>query len=167
MAILVPCRLMVAGLPLPQGDIGVDRLADALRTLDTDARRVVTAAHDEAYRYTTRFLASTHLLLGFLAEATQVGLDDRGVLSIRRQLELYTGPVCHPVRPVHLPYTPHARAILITAARLASQGGGATTPCHLWWALKAARGSLAARCLADVQVLRSSRSTAVSSPSPK
>ena len=64
MAILVSCGLMVAGRPLPQGDISVDRLADALSSLDADAKSVVTAAHNEAYRYASGFLASTHLLLG-------------------------------------------------------------------------------------------------------
>ncbi len=148
---------MVAGPPLPQGDISVGRLADALRLLDVDARRVVTAAHHEAYRYASHFLASTHLLLGLLAvdsaAATDTGLDDRILPeSIRRRIELYMAPVRHPARPVHLPYTPHARAILINAAALASQSAGpaAATPHHLWSALKGATGSLAARCLADV-----------------
>ena len=153
MPVLLSCSLMVAGLPLPQGDNSVSRLADALRSLNMDAKRVVTAAHHAAYRYANNFLASTHLLLGLLATAIPAELEDPNLRErIRSQLELYTGPIRHPVRPVHLPYTPHARAILINASDLASQVAktDATTPDHLWSALKAARGSLAARCLTGV-----------------
>jgi ATP-dependent Clp protease ATP-binding subunit ClpA len=131
-----------------------------LKALDLDSRRVVTAAHHEAYQYATGFLASTHLLLALLtvdSAATAIGLDDRILPErIRRQVELFMGPLSHPVRPVHLPYTPHARAILINAAALASQGGepAAATPHHLWSALKGTTGSLAARCLADVDAFR-------------
>ncbi|PND54132.1 hypothetical protein CRM90_29720 [Mycobacterium sp. ENV421] len=152
---------MVAGSPLPQGDISLGRFADALRSLDVDAKHVVTVAHQEAYRYASGFLASTHLLLGLLAvdpeAVTTAGIDDDQHLreSIRRQLELFMGPVRHPARAVHLPYTPHARAILINAAALAPQcaESATTTPDHLWSALKAATGSLAARCLADLHLL--------------
>lgn len=132
------------------------RLADALRSLDIDATQLVTVAHLEAYRYASGFLASTHLLLGLLTATTPAELDDPNLQErIRRQVELYTDPIRHPVRPVHLAYTPHARAILINAADLASQRVGTTaaTPEHLWLALKEARGSLAMRCLTGLHTL--------------
>ncbi|WP_179475978.1 Clp protease N-terminal domain-containing protein [Mycolicibacterium vinylchloridicum] len=140
--------------------MSIGRLADALRSLDGDGRRVVTVAHDEAYRYIGGFLSSAHLLLGLLAVnpsavTAPVSDDFRAPETIRCQLELYLGPARFPARPIHLAYTPHARGILIRAAALASHDGpaGVTTPEHLWSALKAATGSLAARCLAAVHLL--------------
>ena len=148
---------MVAGSPLPQGDISVDRLADALRSLDIDAIRVTTVAHNEAYRYTSGFLASTHLLLGLLAVApagiaVKQPADVGCPPELRRQLDLYLGPLRPLAKPVHLPYTPHARAIVINAATRATDAdaSAATTPEHLWSALKNASGSLAVRCLAGL-----------------
>lgn len=148
---------MVAGLPLPEGDISGARLAAALRSLDADAKAVVTVAHNEAYRYPTGFLSSAHLLLGLLAVDTAPlaasELDEPHLLdSIRRRLDLYLGPVRHPAQAVHLAYTPHARAILIDAAEHAALESGMTTPKDLWLALQEASGSLAARCLTEINL---------------
>lgn len=151
---------MVAGAPPPEGDMSIGRLADALRSLDADSKKVVTVAHNEAYRYIGGCLSSAHLLLGLLAvnpsAVTAPAPDDsRAPETIRCQLELHLGPARSPARPIHLAYTPHARRIVIRAAALASRYGpaGVTTPEHLWSALKAATGSHAARCLAAVHLL--------------
>ena len=152
---------MVAGPPLPQGDMSVERLAHALESLDFNANCVVAIAHHEAFRYASGFIASAHLLLGLLAVdpapvLTQRPGQDRPVLAeLRSQLELLMGAHIQPrARVLHLPYTPHARAILINAADRAQRIQSAiTTTGHLWSALAASEGSLAARALDALHLL--------------
>lgn len=150
---------VVAEPPFPPGDIGAASVANALQSLDREAERVITIAHCQAYRYASDVLASAHLLLGLLAvNPAPVCVTDepvqcaRTVASIRYELERIMGDewqVDGPPRILHLPYTPHARAILVNAAGLGRNAEPAgTTPAHLWAALAAASGSVAARGLA-------------------
>ncbi|WP_431232511.1 hypothetical protein ACQ856_24150 [Mycolicibacterium psychrotolerans] len=152
---------MVAGPPLPQGDNSVRRLAEALESLDADAKRTVALAHGEAFRYASDVISSAHLLLGLMAvdpapvTAEMPGHEQLLSERIRIQLELYMGAWGQsPARIVHLAYTPHARAILINAAAHAQQVQSAsTTPAHLWLALRTAEGCLATRTLKALHLL--------------
>lgn len=147
--------------------MGAARLAEALATLDDPAKAVVRSAHDEAYRHGSGILSSAHLLLALLespppaassvfARASQWSPEpERVFAAVRRQVEYRLGAYIRPApRLVHLPYTVHARAILIHAAARAQQcRSGLTGIADIWRAMVNAPGSLAACSLDDLGVL--------------
>ncbi|WP_158023750.1 Clp protease N-terminal domain-containing protein [Mycolicibacterium chlorophenolicum] len=136
------------------------RLARALGTLDESAKAAVTAAHHEAYRYASAALGSVHLLLGLLVDTEQPVtsvLIRTGATPdmIRRHFEQVSGARSHqPPRAAHLPYTPHAKAILINAADCTNDCGVTHTGANdLWRAIADAASSPAARMLAELAQL--------------
>jgi ATP-dependent Clp protease ATP-binding subunit ClpA len=158
---------VVAGEPLPQGDLNVGRLAQALTLLSAPARAAITAAHREAYRYGSELLGSAHLLLGLITDggtAMTVALRGHGIGpdAIRSHFEHVCGarPLPQP-RIVHLPYSVHAKAVVIAAADRAHRTSAPVAPAHLWSALTAATGSVAARLLTDLGQLDQIRDAAL------
>jgi ATP-dependent Clp protease ATP-binding subunit ClpC len=117
----------------------------------------VTAAHHEAYRYASGLLGSAHLLLGLLADTERPvtsALTSNGATPemIRQHFEQVSGARPHqPPRIMHLPYTPHAKAILISAAACADGCSAPRTSADdVWRALTDVAGSAAARILTDL-----------------
>jgi ATP-dependent Clp protease ATP-binding subunit ClpC len=78
------------------------------------ARRVVSTAHDEAYRHVPDYIGTEHLLLGLITDSAvaemlrALGLDTD---IVRKHTEAMIGPV-QPARPAHLPYSPRAKEVL-------------------------------------------------------
>lgn len=149
--------MMVAGAPLPRGDMSTAQLARALGTLDESAKAAVTAAHHEAYRYGSGFLGSVHLLLGLLADTGEPmtsSLTRNGAAPeiIRSHFEQVYGAQSHdPPHVMHLPYNLHAKAILINAANCSCGCGTSHTGTDdLWRALADAVGSVATRVLTEL-----------------
>lgn len=147
----------MVSVPPPDGPISAEHLARALATLGEPARAAVRTAHDEAYSYASNFVGSAHLLLGLIADATHritAGLKQRGVSPavIRERIEQVSG-VRQRASPrfVHLPFSPHARSLIVTASQQAQHAGAAATePDHLWLALARSHGLLARQVLSDL-----------------
>jgi ATP-dependent Clp protease ATP-binding subunit ClpC len=161
---------MAPALP-PDGHVGAERFARALATLGESARAVIREAHDEAYSYASNFVGSAHLLLGLVADVSHritAGLDERGVSPavIRGCIEEITGVRQRPSpRFVHLPFSPQARALVVTAALLAEQAGAAATePDHLWLAITRNHGLMARQVLTELGQLDYVRELAGQSP---
>lgn len=147
----------MVGSPSPDAHVSAERLARALATLGESARAAVRTAHDEAYSYASNFVGSAHLLLGLVADTSHritAGLLEHGVTLpvIRERVEQVSG-VRQRASPrfVHLPFSPHARSLLVTASQLAQDAGAAATELdHLWLALTRSHGLLAGQVLADL-----------------
>ncbi|MCV7347565.1 Clp protease N-terminal domain-containing protein [Mycolicibacterium rhodesiae] len=147
---------MIAGAPIPEGDLSAARTAQALASLNKPAKQALSAAHSAAYRYGSDFLGSAHLLVGLLADPAHpvtAALDERdsGSLVVTQLYESrYGAQTRTPPRIIHLPYSIHARAIVINAACHARAQATSVRRVHLWWATTRATGSIAARLLAEL-----------------
>lgn len=110
------------------------------------------------------------MLLGLLADGSHritAGLDGRGVSPavIRERIEQITGTRQRAPRFVHLPFSPQARTMLVTAARYAEEAGlAATEPDHLWLAITRNHGLLARQVLTDLGQLDFVRALAALPP---
>ncbi len=143
--------------PHPDTPVSAELLARALATLGESARAAVRTAHDEAYSYASNFVGSAHLLLGLVADTSHRitrALREQGASLpvIRERIEQVSG-VRQRASPrfVHLPFSPHARLLLVSASLLAQEAGApATESDHLWLSLTRSQGLLAERVLSDL-----------------
>jgi ATP-dependent Clp protease ATP-binding subunit ClpC len=83
---------------------------------ESDARRVVVLAQDEARLLEHGWIGTEHLLLGVLALDGPVAaaLGERGVSldGVRGEVEEIIGPDANPPHGRHLPFTPRAKTVL-------------------------------------------------------
>ncbi|MCV7378902.1 hypothetical protein BST11_07475 [Mycobacterium alsense] len=147
---------MVAAPPSPFHRTDTLQLVQALDTLGRSGRAVVMQAHQEAYRYASRYVGTAHLLLALVSDGSSpitTALWSRGAELdvIRRRFERHIrARADQPARVVHLAYSPNAKAVLINAAGRAHATATATAPEHLWWAMSGARRSVAGQLLAGL-----------------
>jgi ATP-dependent Clp protease ATP-binding subunit ClpC len=95
--------------------------------LTARARRVLSHAHSEAYRYRRYVLGTEHVLLGLIHDTDDavtrtlaaVGLSPH---AIRRGIERICGPA-QPPRPFHLPFSTSVRDALDTASNATTLSG--------------------------------------------
>ncbi|TGD83937.1 hypothetical protein BayCH28_27650 [Mycolicibacterium sp. CH28] len=148
---------MVAGKPFPGGDFDPRQFAGALADLSPGTRAVVSRAYTEAYGYASEIIGSAHLLMGLVADPSHsiaAALRERRVdlAAVRHRFEQITG-THRPESPrhIHLAFSPHAKAVLITAVDCARNAGAVLTGVdHLWLAISRADGAVARRILADL-----------------
>ncbi|BBX09247.1 hypothetical protein [Mycolicibacterium aichiense] len=164
---------MIAGAPIPEGDLSAARMAQALASLNRPAEQALSGAHSVAYRYGSDVLGSAHVLMGLLADPGHLvtaTLDERdsGSLAVMQLYENSYGARTRATpRIIHLPYSIHARAIVINAAGHARQQATPARRAHLWWATTGATGSIAARLLTELgqlEFLRTQLLPAISAP---
>lgn len=160
----------MSSVPRSDGSVSAEQFAGALATLGESARAVIREAHDEAYSYASNFVGSAHVLLGLVADVSHritAGLEERGVSPavIRGYIEQISGTRKRPSpRIVHLPFSPQARELLVTAADYArSAGAVATEPTHLWLAITLNHGLMARQVLTDLEQIDFVRTLALRS----
>ena len=164
---------MIAGAPIPEGDLSAARMAQALASLNKCAEQALSAAHSAAYRYGSDAIGSAHLLMGLLADprhSVTAALEERGSGSaaVMQLYETKYGAQARTApRIIHLPYSIHARAIVINAAGHARQHATPVRRAHLWWATTCVAGSIAAQLLAELgqlEFLRTQLLPAIDAP---
>jgi ATP-dependent Clp protease ATP-binding subunit ClpC len=126
-------RRAYADLALPNVNV-----ANVFENFTERARRVVSDAHYEAYRYVPDYIGTEHLLLGLVNDGAVAEILRRLGLEtavLRTHTETVIGPA-QPSRPAHLPYTPRAKKALERTSQEAAQLGHEQADAeHILWAL--------------------------------